>query len=90
MSIVAVATGLVIASLWVLDQLDVVAVRRLRERLAVSALLVVVVAIFAAPSAYRAGIEWFIDHKANEMLEQIQPVLDDLAPSSTQDVTVAP
>jgi len=37
------------------------------------------------PSAYRHGIDWFIERKTSEMLEQIQPMLDELQmpPAST-------
>lgn len=35
--------------------------------------------VFAVPSAYRAGIDWFVERRTDEMLGQIQPVLDDLA-----------
>lgn len=90
MSVVVVATVVVIARLWVLEHLDIVAVRQLRECLAGSALLVIVVAMFAAPATYRNGMAWFIDRKTNEMLEQIQPVLDDLPPPSDQDIAVDP
>jgi hypothetical protein len=52
-------------------------------------MLVVVVAMFVAPTAYRNGVAWFIDRKTDEMLDRVQPVLDELAPSATTVASVA-
>jgi len=86
-NVAAIATALVIGSLWLLDQLDVVAVDRLRTHLARAALLVVVITMFAVPTAYRNGLTWFIDRKTNELLERIQPLLDELTPPDETDNT---
>jgi predicted phage gp36 major capsid-like protein len=88
-SVLAVATAFVICSLWILDQLEVVPTGRVKAYLTRLAMLVVVVAMFVAPTAYRNGVAWFIDRRTDEILERVQPVLDELAPPSTSVASVA-
>lgn len=78
MSIVAVVTGAAIASWWVLEQLDIIPAGRLQTRLARTTVAVLVVVMFAVPTASQNAMQWFVDRKTNEMLDIFQPALDDL------------
>ena len=74
--------GLVIAGLWTLEHLEWVPFARWRTRIARVAFVPLLVSLYFVPSAFSAGIDWFVERKTNEMLEQIQPMLDDLTPTN--------
>lgn len=77
------AVGIVAGSLWLLDQLDVIdrvrGVRALQQAIGV----VVVVVALASPAAFSAGLLWYVEHKQDEMMGLIQPLLDGIASKTT-------
>lgn len=83
MTIVAVVTGLVAGCLWILDKVDQVPHRRTQLRVAQIVLIPIVAAMLLFPGAYQPAMDWFIERKTNEILDWIQPAIDDLAPPST-------
>lgn len=82
MGVVVAVSALVIAGLWTLVHVELVPFVRWRTWIARVAVVPLVGSIYFVPSAFNAGIEWFVERKTNEMLERIQPMLDDLTPTS--------
>jgi len=74
--------GLVVAGFWILDHLGWVPLARWRTLIARVAFVPLLISVWFVPSAFNAGVEWFVERKTNEMLERIQPMLDDLTPTS--------
>ncbi len=86
-TILTLTTGAVIGSLWLLDHLDLVPTSTLRTFLARIALVVVVLVMFTVPTAYQNGLAWLVERKTDDVLERIQPMLDELTepPTSAPD-----
>lgn len=83
MAIAVSVVALVSGCWWILDHVDHVSNRRIRSRVARIVLITIVGSMFVLPAAYQSATEWFIERKSNEILEWIQPAIDDLIPPTT-------
>lgn len=90
MGFVAAVTALVIAGLWILVHVDLVPFTKWRVLIARVALVPLLGSMYFVPSAYQAGMDWLIERQQTEMLDRIQPMLDDLVPPSTNETSAAP
>lgn len=69
----------------VLEYLDMVPFERWRRWIAASVLAVLVATMTFAPSAFNAAVTAFANRISTEMLEKIQPALDDLVDQDEPD-----
>ena len=73
-------TALVIAGLWTLDHVELVPFARWRTEIDRVAPVPLLGSMHFVPSAYDAGINWSVERRTDEILDKIQPALDDFTP----------
>lgn len=81
--VIAALTALVILGLWTLEQLELLPDGNIRTWLARAAILPVVLAAFTVPSALQRGIDWYVQRKTNEVMQQFEPTFKELIPVTT-------